>query len=80
MRYTQFCTTEDLGDSIRYTGPCVVTRRPYSVVVLKSGILSYEMGAFIQDAFPDLSADDREFLMSGMSPAGWKITFGEENE
>jgi hypothetical protein len=30
----------------------------------------------IQDVFPDLSADDREFLMSGMTPEDWKRVFG----
>ena len=32
-------------------------------------------GALIQDAFPDLDADQREFLMTGITPAEWAEMF-----
>jgi hypothetical protein len=32
----------------------------------------------IQDALPDTSLEDREFLLSGISPAGWDKMFPEE--
>ena len=32
----------------------------------------------IQDAMPQLSAEEREFLMTGITPAEWKKTFGED--
>ena len=32
----------------------------------------------IQDCFPDLSADQREFLMTGSTPEEWEAVFGEE--
>lgn len=32
----------------------------------------------IQDAFPDLSAEEREFLMSGATPEEWDAEFKEE--
>lgn len=32
----------------------------------------------IQDAMPHLSAEEREFLMTGITPAEWKKTFGED--
>lgn len=31
---------------------------------------------FIQHAFPELSADDREFLLTGITPEEWERTFG----
>lgn len=31
----------------------------------------------IQDIFPELSADDREFLMTGITPEEWDDIFGE---
>lgn len=34
-------------------------------------------GALAQDAFPNLSADDREFIMSGITPDEWDETFQE---
>lgn len=33
-------------------------------------------GALIQDAFPELNADQREFLMSGATPEEWEDMFG----
>lgn len=35
---------------------------------------------FVQDAFPHLSADDREFLVSGTIPEEWDELFPEEEE
>jgi hypothetical protein len=32
--------------------------------------------AFIQDVMPNLSADDREFLMTGVTPEEWQSAFG----
>jgi len=39
---------------------------------------AYSNGAKIQDAFPHLSADDREFIMTGITADEWDATFGEE--
>lgn len=35
-------------------------------------------GTKVQDAFPHLSADDREFILSGITPEEWNEVFGEE--
>ena len=32
----------------------------------------------IQNWFPDLSADQREFLITGSTPEEWEAVFGEE--
>lgn len=33
-----------------------------------------------QEAFPDLSADEREFIISGIHPTEWEQLFGKEEE
>jgi len=33
-----------------------------------------------QEAFPDLSADEREFIISGIHPTEWEQLFGKEDE
>lgn len=33
---------------------------------------------FIQDAFPQLTPDQREFLLTGYTPEDWDAIFGEE--
>ena len=35
-------------------------------------------GELIQNVFPDLSEDQREFLMTGITPEEWTQTFCEE--
>lgn len=37
-------------------------------------------GLLIQDAFPNLNADQREFLMTGITPAEWNETFGNSEK
>jgi hypothetical protein len=34
-------------------------------------------GTLIQDAMPNLSDDEREFLMTGITPQEWEELFGE---
>lgn len=35
---------------------------------------------FIQEVFPQLSADDREFLLTGITPQEWQEAFGDEED
>lgn len=65
-------------DTITIEGPCVFTGKMYKVVVPIKGYSAWRKGMMIQDALPELSAEDREFLISGISPEGWKEAFGEE--
>ena len=34
----------------------------------------------VQDAFPELNDDQREFLVSGITPEEWDDMFGEEDD
>ena len=34
----------------------------------------------VQEAFPELDADQREFIMTGITPAEWASVFGTEEE
>jgi hypothetical protein len=40
----------------------------------------WESGALIQDAMPNLTPDEREFLISGMTKDDWNNLFGTEVE
>jgi hypothetical protein len=37
---------------------------------------AYDSGTLIQDAFPKLTADQREFIMTGITPEKWASIFG----
>lgn len=39
--------------------------------VTQAQLVAYEDGALLQDAFPQLSADDREFIKTGISSLEW---------
>ena len=68
---------EDLGNGkTRVFGPCVFTGEEYSCEVPTGGLTRFLQGEHVQTALPSVSPDDREFLISGISPAGWKATFG----
>lgn len=63
-----------------FTGPCFVTGKPYSVTVPAEELFAYRQGKYIQDAMPSVSKEDREFLISGTSPDGWRQLFGDPND
>lgn len=60
-----------------YRGPCIKTGEEVVVEVPAEELWAYRQGAKAQDAFVSLSADEREFLMSGISAGAWKAIFGE---
>jgi hypothetical protein len=39
--------------------------------ITQDQIHAWHGGMLVQDAMPQLSADEREFLMTGMTPAEW---------
>ena len=43
-------------------------------------IAQWENGMNIQQAMPDLSAEEREFVKTGMTPTEWDELFGEEED
>lgn len=62
---------------LQVSGPCVITGEEYQVKVPREGFVSWTNGKVaIQTAIPQVSADDREFLLSGISPVGWERSFG----
>lgn len=61
------------------TKPCVVCGKASTISVPPDGYVSwYHHGAFIQDAFPQLSADERELLISGTHPDCWDELTGAD--
>ena len=59
-------------------GYAQLARNNYSVIVNVKALLAYKKGAMVQDAFPELSATDREFLITGMNPEEQAKVFKEE--
>lgn len=53
------------------TQACPVCEEVSTLEVFRSGFDSWMDGAFVQDAFPELSADERELLISGTHSDCW---------
>ena len=67
---------KDNGDgTLTITQICHVTHKPYSVTVKKTAFIAWQYGTKIQNAMPEMSMEDREFLISGTSPEGFKRLF-----
>lgn len=43
-------------------------------------IRAYENGAWLQTAFPNLSAPEREFVKTGITPEEWLAEFGQPGQ
>ena len=72
MFYWDLTAYYDGDGSVRLSGPCIITGKLFSVVVSLSAAHKYFVeNALAQDAFPELSKPEREFLISGVSPEGW---------
>lgn len=54
--------------------------RTRNLPVTPDQIAAWEGGALIQNVMPHLSEDDREWLISGMTPEEWHEVFGEDDE
>lgn len=46
------------------------------IAVTEEQLAEWRAGALIQNAMPALSVDDREFLMTGVTPEEWASSFG----
>jgi hypothetical protein len=81
MRYADaYCTYVEVHDGYVFSGPCYTTGKLHSVFVPSNELYAYRQGALIQDAMPSVSKEDREFLMSGISPEAWDAMFNQEED
>ena len=46
--------------------------------ITEEQIAAYNQGTLVQNAFPQLNADQREFMLTGITPDEWQAIFGEE--
>tara|TARA_B100001939_G_scaffold330373_1_gene327484 strand:- start:250 stop:450 length:201 start_codon:yes stop_codon:yes gene_type:complete len=63
----------------------IVRRSPFSglhhvmdLPVTQEQLDRWQAGELVQNVFPHLSADEREFLMTGITPQEWEEEFGLE--
>ena len=62
---------------------CILDGQDYQYVVkgaTEAQVLAWSSGMHIQDAMPNVSAEDREFIISGITPDHWNAVFGGDEE
>lgn len=65
-------------NQILISGKCPGTGKTWELVVDKLNYASWLFGEkLIQQAFPDMSKDDRELMISGYTKEGWDMLFGK---
>ena len=48
--------------------------------ITEEQVAAWQNGVLIQNAFPNLSPDEREFLKTGITAEEWEAMFGGEEE
>lgn len=48
--------------------------------VTKEQLDKFNAGAYIQDVFPHLTAGEREFILTGVTPEEWDAVMGSEDD
>lgn len=61
------------------TKPCMVCFKASEITVSAEAYHRWERGELIQRAFPELSDNERELLITGIHPECWIKIFGEED-
>jgi hypothetical protein len=66
--------------TLRVTGPCIYCGTEQSIRLDAEAAIKFREGGFAQDCFPTLSADQREFLISGICGKCWNEMFPDEED
>jgi hypothetical protein len=70
-----------MSKKITFTTPeCQVCHQTGFVIAPEEGVKLWQEGAFIQDALPGLTANEREQMVSGLHPRCWDTLFPEGEE
>lgn len=54
--------------------------RSMDLPVTEAQLDLYEGGALLQNAFPNLTPGEREFIKTGITQSEWEAIFGEDEE
>lgn len=63
---------------IKRTSPFTGKVHEMDIDVTPEQLYDWQHGTLIQNAMPNLTPDEREFIMTGITPAEWNATFNQE--
>ena len=76
----QYSLEVSASNGLRAFRECSITKKEYSVDISHHAWKGWQDGIMIQDAFPSLDKEQREFLITGLTPAEWSHMCGYEDE
>lgn len=65
---------------ITRTSPHTGKSNTREIDVTQAELDKWQSGTLIQEAMPNVSADDREFIMTGLTPEDWTDIFADDEE
>lgn len=72
---------EQQNDTVVFIKLCKITNKHYSVTIsMEEFDRIYVLGELTQNVLPHRSAEEREFLISGITPAEWDDIFKYEEK
>ena len=71
---------EQEGDTVKYSKVCSITDELYEVSIPLHKYQDIKSGNLIQNVLPDMDLGQREFLISGITPAEWEDIFSRYEE
>ena len=67
---------KQIGEEVVFAKVCQVSGDTYILKVPIDLVEKWQRGESIQNVFPMLTPDQREFMMTGITPAEWDHMFG----
>ena len=64
---------------VTMTSPLTGIRHTQEIPVTEEQFNRWKAGELIQNAMPNLTADQREFIKTGITAEEWEAAFGEED-
>lgn len=64
---------------ITRTSPLTRKTNTLNIDVTEEQLTNWQSGMLIQDAMPNLTPDEREFIMSGMTSQDWEHLYGRDD-
>ena len=71
---------QEVGNKTEVSRVCNVSKVNYILTVPTKKYKQWKSGGLIQNIFPELSREEREFLISGCTPGEWAELFGTFDE
>jgi hypothetical protein len=68
------------GEETTLSKKCTTSGKVYSLTLETIKYKQWERGSYVQDVWPNLTKEEREFILTGTTPQEWSNMFHLEEE